>query len=99
MIISCPNPPKHIAWLQLLIGQKAHDFSEIKPAFKDEITTENISYRARYEVAYRDFLLGRARYQEEGDSVNGDDIVGQAIARTGGKDIYSQEFKIWSKKV
>lgn len=55
VIISCPNPPKHIAWLQLLIGQKAHDFSEIKPAFKDEITTENISYRARYEVAYRDF--------------------------------------------
>jgi hypothetical protein len=98
VVISCPNPPKQIACLQLLVGGKFHDFTEIKSAFKDEITLEKISYKAWYKVAYRDFLLGRAKYQQGGDSINGNDVVGQAIARIGGQDVCSHEFKIRSKR-
>ncbi len=89
--IICLDPPKQIAWLQLLIAGKPHDLTESRPSFKDEITTGKVSYKACYKMPYRDFLRGRARHS------GGDDIAGQVVAKIGGKDVYSQEFKIWGK--
>ena len=118
-VISCTNPPQQLASLQLLIARKVHDYIDVKPPFKDDITTERVSYRAWYKMGVRDFLGGKVRYKIFGyprslflqrlanrtrsikgssGSSNLDDIMGQLIARIGGEDFYSQEFKVWSKQ-
>lgn len=105
--IKCSHTPIQLASLQLLIAKKAHDFSKTSPPFKDEITTNIVSYRAWYEMEYRDFLMGRVRSPNGGDSTQWDgvsrlnlndrEVLGRILAKIGSEDIYSPEFIIESR--
>lgn len=99
--IKCPHTPIQLARLQLLIAGKPHDFTKTLPPFKDEITTNSVSYRTWHEISYHDFLLGRVKSPNGGGvshlQLNGRDVVGRILAKIGNEDIYSPEFIIESR--